>query len=35
MIQELTGDTLAVATVSAQAIRPVGRKEIAHVRMVA
>jgi len=31
----LTGDTLAVATVPASAIRPVGRKEIAHVRMVA
>lgn len=31
----LAGDTLAVVTVSADAIRPVGDKEIAHVRRVA
>lgn len=31
----LTGETVAVVTVSADAIRPVGEREIAHVRAVA
>jgi len=31
----LAGDTVAVATVDARAVRPVGRREIAHVRLVA
>ena len=31
----LAGDTLAVVTVAADAVRPVGDKEIAHVRRVA
>jgi len=31
----LAGETVAVVTVRAQAVRPVGRNEIAHARMVA
>lgn len=31
----LSGETLAVVTVPANAIRPVGKREIAHVREVA
>ena len=31
----LAGETLAVVTVAADAVRPVGDKEIAHVRRVA
>jgi hypothetical protein len=31
----LAGETLAVVTVPASAVRPVGAKEIAHVRRVA
>jgi ribulose-5-phosphate 4-epimerase/fuculose-1-phosphate aldolase len=31
----LTGETVAVVTVPANAIRPVGEREIAHVRAVA
>jgi hypothetical protein len=31
----LTGNTLAVVTVSADDIRPIGEREIAHVRKVA
>jgi len=31
----LAGETLAVVTVAAHAVRPVGDKEIAHVRRVA
>jgi hypothetical protein len=31
----LDGNTLAVVTVSARAVRPVGAREIAHVRRVA
>lgn len=31
----LAGETLAVVTVQANAVRPVGDKEIAHVRRVA
>lgn len=31
----LTGETVSVVTVSAEAIRTVGAKEIAHARMVA
>ena len=31
----LAGETLAVVTVPAHAVRPVGDKEIAHVRRVA
>lgn len=31
----LDGETLAVVTVSAGAVRPAGRREIAHVRRVA
>jgi hypothetical protein len=30
----LTGETVSVATVAANAIRPVARKEIAHARLV-
>lgn len=31
----LAGETLAVVTVAADAVRPVGSKEIAHARVVA
>jgi Domain of unknown function (DUF4926) len=31
----LTGDTISVVTMPAQAVRPVRAKEIAHARMVA
>lgn len=31
----LTGETLAVVTLSAEAVRPIGPREIAHARAVA
>jgi hypothetical protein len=31
----LAGETVSVVTVSAEAVRPLGAKEIAHARMVA
>jgi hypothetical protein len=31
----LSGETISVVTVPASAVRPVGRKEIAHARLVA
>lgn len=31
----LSGETVSVVTVPARAVRPVGRKEIAHARLVA
>jgi hypothetical protein len=31
----LTGETLAVVTLSAEAVRPIGPREIAHTRAVA
>lgn len=34
-VATLAGETLAVVTVPANAVRPVGDKEIAHVRRVA
>lgn len=34
-ILTLRGETVSVVTVSAKAVRPVGPKEIAHVRLVA